>query len=132
MSEKRYAHSFARWLVGTAVVLAVVGCSSPQPSVLTEPVDVATINFGSADVRGANLEGAVLVKRQMMRVDLSKANLRGADLRQADLTRANLRGADLSGADLRWVNLTSANLREANLEGAIFFGDSSMGNFGYG
>ena len=46
-----------------------------------------------ADLRGADLRGAVL-----SRADLSYADLRGALLSRADLSRADLRGIMLCGA----------------------------------
>jgi len=61
-----------------------------------------------ADLRYADLRGA----------DLSGAVLSGADLRYADLRGANLSGADLSGADLRYADLRGAYLSGANLSGA--------------
>ena len=53
-----------------------------------------------ADLKGANLRGAVL-----WGADLSDADLRGADLRGADLYKSNLSDADLRGADLKGADL---------------------------
>ncbi|MDB9496731.1 pentapeptide repeat-containing protein [Spirulina major CS-329] len=64
---------------------------------------------GTADFRGADLNGA----------NFCDANLSGADLSGADLSSANLSGADLSGADLSGANLIQANLSGANLNGAL-------------
>lgn len=48
--------------------------------------------------------------------------LASADLRDADLWGAVLRGANLTGADLRGANLTGANLTDANLTRADLMG----------
>ena len=50
--------------------------------------------------------------------DLSEANLSGAELSLANLIKASLIGADLSEANLRGANLFQADLHEANLRGA--------------
>jgi hypothetical protein len=62
-----------------------------------------------ANLRDANLRGAIL----------RDANLYNADLRGAILRDANLTGADLGGANLRRANLQGANLTGAYLGGAI-------------
>ncbi|HCU79928.1 MAG: hypothetical protein CL789_04100 [Chloroflexi bacterium] len=59
-------------------------------------------------LRSANLEGALLVKADLIGADMSRANLRNAELSQADL----------SGADLSYAVLTNADLSKANLSGA--------------
>jgi len=48
----------------------------------------------------------------------SRANLEGANLARANLVRANLEGANLACANLVRANLVRANLSCANLEGA--------------
>jgi len=72
-----------------------------------------------ADLRRANLSGADLGGADLIRANLRRANLSGADLSGADLggaylRRANLSGADLSGADLRRADLSGADLRRAD------------------
>jgi uncharacterized protein YjbI with pentapeptide repeats len=52
---------------------------------------------------GADLQGAVLE-----RTDLTRVDLEGADLRGAVIFGADLRRADLSGANLRLANLIAA------------------------
>jgi uncharacterized protein YjbI with pentapeptide repeats len=54
-----------------------------------------------------------------LQVDLRSANLTGADLEGADLRYANLQGANLRGADLRYANLMGADLGGANLRRAV-------------
>ena len=63
-----------------------------------------------ADLRGADLSWADLIRADLRGADLSDADLSGADLRYANLSRANLSEADLSGADLIRANLSGANI----------------------
>lgn len=91
------------------------------------------VELRRADLRKAQLAGAVLTKAYFWQANLSGAdlgganlngadfwlsNLRGARLAGASLRRAHLGGADLSDADLRGADLTGANLRDAVLDGA--------------
>ena len=83
-----------------------------------------------ADLREANLCGAVLCG-----ADLREANLCGAVLREANLCGANLCGADLYEANLRKANLyradlTGADLRRAYLYGADLYGAKGVLQFG--
>ena len=70
----------------------------------------ARANLTSADLRGANLNGAIL----------SSANLNGAILSGAYLENADLVDALLNGAILWNADLNDANLSEADLAGAVF------------
>ena len=72
--------------------------------------------LGEAFLRKADLSGASLFNAMLFYADLRVANLCGADLYGADLYGADLRGADLRGADLRGANLCSANLCDAKLD----------------
>ena len=63
---------------------------------------------GPAHPMPADLAGADLRDRALVRADLRGALLIGADLRGADLARADLLGADLRGADLRGTRLADA------------------------
>jgi uncharacterized protein YjbI with pentapeptide repeats len=76
-----------------------------------------------ADLRGADLAGAVFWRMDLRRAQLAGANLTGADLGGADLESADLSGArleraNLMGANLSRVTLTGADLTGANLRGA--------------
>ena len=71
-----------------------------------------------ADLRGANLRWAKLIRADLRGADLSGANLRGANLRWAKLIGADLRGTNLIGADLSGADLIGANLRGADLSEA--------------
>jgi hypothetical protein len=76
------------------------------------------------DLSGANLIGADLHEAELIKANLSRANLHEAELIKANLSGANLRGADLTAANLReadlgWANLTNANLSGTELMAAI-------------
>ena len=70
----------------------------------------------------ANLRGANLRCAHLIRVNLKDADLRGSDLGSANLIRADLRGVNLEDADLICANLIGANLRGANLRCANLIG----------
>ena len=70
----------------------------------------------------ANLDGANLAGAYLVRAYLAGANLAGAYLDGANLAGANLDGANLAGAYLRGANLAGANLAGANLDGAYLAG----------
>jgi hypothetical protein len=66
----------------------------------------------------AELQGADLMKADLIQVDFHQAHLEYADLSMADLrcarfTRANLHGANFSNAKLTDADFYKANLREA-------------------
>lgn len=63
---------------------------------------------GPAHPMPADLAGADLRDRGLVRADLRGALLIGADLRGADLARADLLGADLRDADVRGARLAEA------------------------
>ncbi len=113
---------------------------------------IPLVNLSGADLRNADLMGAMLRRADLSdcrlnpvhlyRADLREAkftasllngaNLRGADCRQADfsntdmdrviLSDANLSGANLRGANLSRANLDRADLSNADLTGAILNG----------
>jgi hypothetical protein len=82
-----------------------------------EGLDLHETNLWRVNLRGANLEGALLVL-----ANLEGAVLLGATFSGAHLFGANLGGALLEGADLTQADLTQADLTQANLEGAHLFG----------
>jgi|APSaa5957512622_1039677.scaffolds.fasta_scaffold145811_1 uncharacterized protein YjbI with pentapeptide repeats len=67
----------------------------------------------NADLSGANLDNASLV-----RADLQSANMEGASLASAILRHADLRKANLQKALLWEADLTDARLQGANLSSA--------------
>lgn len=79
----------------------------------------ATVRLhGQARPMPADLAGADLRDRDLVRVDLRGALLIGADLRGADLARSDLLGADLRGADVRGTRLADVwFLTQAQLNG---------------
>jgi hypothetical protein len=75
----------------------------------------ADLDFSGANLREANLRGAIL----------SSANLSRADLFEEDLRGANLSKADLSGADLSKASLVRTSLEGANLTACSVYGISA-------
>jgi len=90
-----------------------------------------------ASFREANLNGANLTKAELTEADFSDASARGARFSRAildrarldagDLSHAALDQADCSGASLRNANLEAADLRRANLSGADLSGAQLRG-----
>ena len=76
------------------------------------------LDLSNSYLRRANLGGANLRRANLIKADLSEANLGGANLRRANLGRANLIKANLIKANLRRANLGRANLIKANLHEA--------------
>jgi uncharacterized protein YjbI with pentapeptide repeats len=69
--------------------------------------------FAKADLRGANLYKAVLIKS-----DFRNSRMGGANLTEAMLSSSDMRGVNLVSANLDKADLTGTNLCEANLSGA--------------
>ncbi|NWH07330.1 MAG: pentapeptide repeat-containing protein [Alphaproteobacteria bacterium] len=80
---------------------------------------LAGVNLMAANLRGANVSGALLMRANLRGAMLSTANFSGAIMVGADLSGANLSSADLSGAVLRRVDFEGADLLRANLSGAV-------------
>jgi hypothetical protein len=76
------------------------------------------IDLSKANLRGADLSGALLMLADLSEARLSGANLREAQLGRVNLFRANLDRAILSRAYLGGANLSRANFREADLREA--------------
>ena len=77
-----------------------------------------------ADLREADLSNALFNGSNMRGADLRGANLTGADLDRTILSDADLSGANLTNANLQRTSLVGAKLIGANLEGANFAGAS--------
>jgi len=75
-----------------------------------------------ADLRKAILSGANFYKASLSGANLLDASLSGTYLLKADLLYANLSGADLHEAELRGADLRNANLQNADLRRAILSG----------
>jgi uncharacterized protein YjbI with pentapeptide repeats len=95
-------------------------------------IDLEEASLIDADIRGANLGQASLVRARLIGTDLRVTNLAGANLERASLVFADLSGAMLSeanfsGADLERSRFSNADLNKANLGGA-FIGNTDFGN----
>jgi len=99
--------------------------------------DDAIADLSGAELREADLTGAVLNNALLNRTSLIRATLNQVNLSDSSLVRANLSSAKLIGADLRQTalenaSLTGADLSEAkldlsNLHGASLGEVSAMG-----
>lgn len=88
--------------------------------------DLNAVHYGGMTLRSpeyranllrADLAGADLREASLVRAGLGEALLAGADLRRADLREADLGNAVLAGADLRGANLTQAGFSSDDLRG---------------
>jgi Pentapeptide repeats (8 copies) len=84
-------------------------------------------DLSDANLIGANLMGAMLIRASLIGTNLSGANLIGAILNEADLSVANLIGANLGGADLRAAILIDTDFSGADLTGCRIHGVSAWG-----
>ncbi len=80
-----------------------------------------------ADLGEAELQGASLLEAQLQGADLLLAQLQGASLLEAQLQGADLLGAQLQGAVLKLAELQGANLKWAELQGADLLGAQLQG-----
>ena len=81
------------------------------------------VNISGAELRNADLMGAVLRRANLSGCFLNPCHLYHADLREADVSNALFNGSNMRGADLRGANLTGADLdrtilSDADLSGA--------------
>ncbi len=76
----------------------------------------------AADLKEANLRGALFVASNLEGIVFESADLREANFRLANLTNASLFGADASGADFTRATLESGEFKDADLSGANFSG----------
>jgi uncharacterized protein YjbI with pentapeptide repeats len=79
----------------------------------------------------ANLSGATLARANLIRAYLIGANLSRANLSRAYLIGARLGDANLSNANLSWADLREANLYKANLSEAYLW-DANLGRANLG
>jgi len=82
--------------------------------------NIMKVNFSNCVLQNSDLSEANLIKANLSLANLdgailSDSNLKAADLSKADLTNANLARSDLSGADLSDTELYKASLGGANL-----------------
>ena len=76
-------------------------------------------DFQFLNLRGVNLQNAVLDEADLTGVNLQKAMLSGASIVKAYLTETDLRGANLKGANLTGSVLAGVDFRDANLSDSI-------------
>jgi uncharacterized protein YjbI with pentapeptide repeats len=82
---------------------------------------------GRADLEGADFQGAVELKgANLQRAILNHAEFKNADLTNANFQVAELRRANFDGAILRDTNFREADLQNANLETAAFLLNSQL------
>ena len=89
--------------------------------------DGRPIDLTGANLAGADLTSALLVRVDFTGTDLAHAYLYGADLSGARFVRADLTGAALSGTRLTDADLTRARLTDADLYGAALSGADLSG-----
>ena len=89
--------------------------------------DLREAKLDGRNLSQADLSGAYLRRASLMRTDLSGANLTQADLGQTTLFEANLRGANLSGANLAYASLDDVDITNTNLTGSRIYGVSAWG-----
>ena len=104
---------------GRVIFEAEIECSIDASEGIKIGLAVRAAIEKNADLRNADLSGAVLRNAVLRNAVLSGADLRNAVLRNADLSGADLRNADLRNADLRNADLRNADLRNADLSGAV-------------
>ncbi|MEM6282264.1 MAG: pentapeptide repeat-containing protein [Chloroflexota bacterium] len=80
-----------------------------------------------ANLKGADLSGATLVRTNLHKADLSGARIVGADLRTIRLNGANLIGANLENSNMKESQLRAANLTAVEAM-MTDFSDSLLGN----
>jgi uncharacterized protein YjbI with pentapeptide repeats len=67
------------------------------------------VSLRKADLREANLQGAILIGASLTEAKLRKACFKGAILIGANLQGASVRNADFEEADLSWADLSGAD-----------------------
>ena len=102
-----------------SATLATLICQSNQSGVELSNEEVQkqgftllAADFSSANLKGANLSGAIAFK-----ADFTNANLTNANLTSACLLGSNFKGAILDNADLQDALLKSAHLEGASMKG---------------
>ena len=100
----------------------------PEGFWIEENIEMFTgLRTGKIEVNGSVYEIGLdvdLSKANLSGADLSGANLLKTDLERAFLTRANLYAANISGGDLRFANLREADLDGVNLDNTdLIFAD---------
>lgn len=89
--------------------------------------DIRHADLSGAMIRNAKLDGSQLAGVQFINARLDYSSLAITDLSGADLSNAVLVGASLQGADLRHARLYKTNLAYADLSGADLGGADLTG-----
>jgi len=113
-----------RSFVLASALLLLVSCLNPKNQE-AELQASATCDrqFVSADAKGANLTGCVLMPQaNMSNIDFSGAHLSKSVIKEASFARSILRDANLSGAQLSGSDFSDAVLSRADFSGADLSG----------
>lgn len=104
---------------GAQLAGAVLDEADMRAAILCVADDLLGLKWmgGSAQVKGASLNGVNLDDAEAFAVDFSNCSLRGAKLRSANLKNAIFTNANLDGADLSGARLEGASFRNAILTG---------------
>jgi len=97
--------------------LTVIGRRKHKKDPLDKRLDFNDVYLIGANLRNANLGGAIFRNAALDRADLT-----GAVLRNTNLGGANLKNAILDSADFTDANFTDADLRNARLDSAVLTG----------
>jgi len=96
--------------------------ANPEKTADLSGADLSKAYLVRAELGFARLNGANLSRAHLNLADLYRADLSGADLTQADLSGSDLSGANLNSADLSGAHLNETNLRDANFADACLVG----------
>lgn len=125
-------------VVSECNVAAKAEAPDTRPTINLTGMALYEADFSGADLSGAILERAQLIRVNLSGADLTSANLSFADLRSADLTWAKLVDANMAIADLRqaqliWANLAGAELQHAQMSSVnVLFTNVSGAKFSLG
>lgn len=88
--------------------------------------DLASLNFNTARMEGAQMEGATLFTARMKGANLSEARMEGADLFKARMDGAHLSMARMEGANLSMARMEGTNLGGARMDKATNLTDALL------
>jgi len=118
--------------------LTVIGRREVKNDLAGKHLNLSETNLDSADLQGADLSRAYLLRTNLDSADLEGtdlnetallvANLNGAILYNANLSKAELSGANLKNSYLRRVNLGGANLGTAHFTKAQLITSTNLEN----
>ena len=91
-------------------IIRAISDRSKQHIIVEKKEPLYCLNFGYAEMFGANLSGADLTDANLSNVNLFGATLVGTDLSRAFMLGAVMRGVDLENATLEATNLSSVHM----------------------